>query len=60
MQTSTMEVMALLTHCSGVFGSQNSTAIEKLMGIARNWGKSVDNVQANDGPLTVGEVHADF
>ena len=27
---------------------------------ARNWGESVDYVQSNDGPLSAGEVQADF
>ena len=67
--------VVMLTHCSGIGNAkallrsfcwrpcgsvQNSMAIEKLMGIARNWGESIDDVQGDNGPLFVGEVHADF
>jgi hypothetical protein len=31
-----------------------------LMGIARNLGESVDDVQGVDGPLFVGEAYADY
>jgi len=31
-----------------------------LMGIVRNWGESVDDVQGDGGALFVGEVQADF
>jgi hypothetical protein len=31
-----------------------------LMGIVRNWGESVDDVQGDDDALFVGEVQADF
>ena len=30
------------------------------MGIVRNWGESVDDVQGDYGPLFAGEVQADF
>jgi len=67
--------VAMLTHCSGIGNAkallrsfcwrpcgsvQNSMVIEKLMGIARNWVKSGEDVRGDDGSLFVGWVHADF